>query len=66
MALRNFDEPDALLFDCDGVLVDTEKDGHRVSFNMAFRMKGAFWWARGELRLKASRRVLLLLRILLV
>lgn len=32
--------PDALLFDCDGVLVDTEKDGHRVSFNQAFKQKG--------------------------
>jgi len=40
MALRNIDEPEALLFDCDGVLVDTEKDGHRVSFNTAFKMKG--------------------------
>jgi hypothetical protein len=29
--------PRALLFDCDGVLVDTEKDGHRVAFNAAFR-----------------------------
>ncbi|OAE33741.1 hypothetical protein AXG93_2884s1140 [Marchantia polymorpha subsp. ruderalis] len=28
--------PDALLFDCDGVLVDTERDGHRISFNIAF------------------------------
>ena len=28
---------DALLFDCDGVLVDTERDGHRVSFNQAFK-----------------------------
>ena len=28
--------PAALLFDCDGVLVDTEKDGHRISFNEAF------------------------------
>lgn len=37
--------PDALLFDCDGVLVDTEKDGHRVSFNEAFATKGlpAVW-----------------------
>jgi HAD superfamily hydrolase (TIGR01509 family) len=26
----------ALIFDCDGVLADTEKDGHRVAFNMAF------------------------------
>ncbi|GMH37855.1 hypothetical protein BSKO_05739 [Bryopsis sp. KO-2023] len=32
--------PDALLFDCDGVLVDTEKDGHRVAFNEAFKRKG--------------------------
>lgn len=32
--------PDALLFDCDGVIVDTEKDGHRVSFNEAFKRKG--------------------------
>ncbi|GAX72691.1 hypothetical protein CEUSTIGMA_g147.t1 [Chlamydomonas eustigma] len=31
---------DALLFDCDGVLVDTERDGHRISFNEAFRRKG--------------------------
>lgn len=32
--------PDALLFDCDGVLVDTEPDGHRIAFNEAFRQKG--------------------------
>ncbi|KAG2425854.1 hypothetical protein HYH02_014918, partial [Chlamydomonas schloesseri] len=32
--------PDALLFDCDGVLVDTERDGHRISFNEAFKQKG--------------------------
>lgn len=30
----------ALLFDCDGVLADTEKDGHRVTFNQAFKQKG--------------------------
>lgn len=35
--------PEALLFDCDGVIVDTEKDGHRVSFNEAFKRKGACW-----------------------
>jgi len=29
----------ALLFDCDGVLVDTERDGHRVAFNRAFAQK---------------------------
>lgn len=31
---------EALIFDCDGVLVDTEKDGHRVAFNETFRKKG--------------------------
>ena len=30
----------ALLFDCDGVLVDTERDGHRIAFNLAFKQKG--------------------------
>jgi HAD superfamily hydrolase (TIGR01509 family) len=30
----------ALLFDCDGVLVDTERDGHRVAFNQAFAAQG--------------------------
>ena len=32
--------PKLVIFDCDGVLVDTEKDGHRVSFNLAFKEKG--------------------------
>ncbi|KAL9235584.1 hypothetical protein vseg_010330 [Gypsophila vaccaria] len=32
--------PAALLFDCDGVLVDTERDGHRVSFNDTFSERG--------------------------
>jgi HAD superfamily hydrolase (TIGR01509 family) len=26
----------ALIFDCDGVLADTERDGHRVAFNQTF------------------------------
>ena len=30
----------ALIFDCDGVLVDTERDGHRVAFNEAFAKAG--------------------------
>jgi HAD superfamily hydrolase (TIGR01509 family) len=30
----------ALIFDCDGVLADTERDGHRVAFNRAFARKG--------------------------
>lgn len=29
-----------LLFDCDGVLADTEPDGHRVAFNGAFKEQG--------------------------
>ena len=29
-----------LLLDCDGVLADTEAEGHRVSFNNAFKQKG--------------------------
>jgi HAD superfamily hydrolase (TIGR01509 family) len=35
----------ALIFDCDGVLVDTERDGHRVGFNRAFEQMGidAHW-----------------------
>lgn len=35
-ALRNIDWPEALLFDCDGVLVDTEAEGHRIAFNETF------------------------------
>lgn len=31
---------DALIFDCDGVLADTERDGHRVAFNRAFAAAG--------------------------
>jgi HAD superfamily hydrolase (TIGR01509 family) len=31
---------DALIFDCDGVLADTERDGHRVAFNRAFAQAG--------------------------
>ena len=30
----------ALIFDCDGVLVDTERDGHRVGGNRAFKEMG--------------------------
>jgi len=30
----------ALIFDCDGVLVDTERDAHRVGFNRAFALAG--------------------------
>ncbi|MDH5736468.1 MAG: HAD family hydrolase, partial [Gammaproteobacteria bacterium] len=27
----------ALIFDVDGTLSDTERDGHRVAFNLAFK-----------------------------
>jgi HAD superfamily hydrolase (TIGR01509 family) len=31
---------EALIFDCDGVIVDTERDGHRMAFNKAFALMG--------------------------
>uniref|UniRef100_A0A6V2Q9B2 Uncharacterized protein n=1 Tax=Ditylum brightwellii TaxID=49249 RepID=A0A6V2Q9B2_9STRA len=31
---------EAILFDCDGVLADTERDGHRIAFNRAFANNG--------------------------
>lgn len=35
----------ALIFDCDGVLADTERDGHRVAFNQVFAENSvAFEW----------------------
>lgn len=35
----------ALIFDCDGVLADTERDGHRAAFNRAFAQRGyKFQW----------------------
>ncbi len=33
----------ALLFDVDGTLADTERDGHRVAFNQAFDEAGLDW-----------------------
>ncbi|GAC1626173.1 MAG: HAD family hydrolase [Nevskia sp.] len=33
----------ALIFDVDGTLADTERDGHRVAFNRAFREAGLDW-----------------------
>ena len=39
----------AILFDCDGVLADTERDGHRVSFNKAFEENSlGFEWGVDE------------------
>lgn len=34
----------ALIFDVDGTLADTERDGHRVAFNMAFKEAGLDWF----------------------
>ena len=34
---------EALLFDVDGTLADTERDGHRVAFNQAFNEAGLDW-----------------------
>ena len=33
----------ALIFDVDGTLADTERDGHRVAFNLAFKEAGITW-----------------------
>lgn len=33
----------ALIFDVDGTLADTERDGHRVAFNRAFEQAGLDW-----------------------
>ena len=40
---------DALLFDVDGTLADTERDGHRVAFNRAFADAGLDWHWSEEL-----------------
>lgn len=49
--------PAALLFDCDGVLVDTEKDGHRISFNETFAEVWCynFWFRLGIRCLYANK-----------
>lgn len=39
---------DALIFDVDGTLAETERDGHRVAFNTAFAEAGLDWeWSPG-------------------
>jgi len=39
------DKLKALIFDCDGVLAETERDGHRVAFNQVFAQMGyPFEW----------------------
>lgn len=39
----------ALLWDVDGTLAETERDGHRVAFNLAFTSLGLAWhWEEGR------------------
>lgn len=39
----------ALIFDCDGVLADTERDGHLVAFNQMWRGQGVNWqWSLAQ------------------
>jgi len=38
------DKLSALIFDVDGTLADTERDGHRVAFNRAFEESGLDWY----------------------
>lgn len=33
----------ALIFDVDGTLAETERDGHRIAFNQAFAEAGLDW-----------------------
>lgn len=40
---------EALIFDVDGTLADTERDGHRVAFNLAFQEAGLEWEWSAEL-----------------
>lgn len=39
----------ALIFDVDGTLADTERDGHRVAFNQAFKQAELDWYWSVEL-----------------
>ena len=39
----------ALIFDVDGTLADTERDGHRLAFNAAFKEAGFDWFWDEEL-----------------
>ena len=39
----------ALIFDCDGVLADTERDGHLAAFNQMWREQGVNWqWSLAQ------------------
>jgi beta-phosphoglucomutase-like phosphatase (HAD superfamily) len=43
MGVKLMGDPQALVFDVDGTLADTERDGHRVAFNRAFEQAGLDW-----------------------
>jgi HAD superfamily hydrolase (TIGR01509 family) len=41
-------QPRAILWDVDGTIAETERDGHRVAFNLAFEAMGLPWrWGDG-------------------
>jgi len=42
--LKMTDLPTALIFDVDGTLADTERDGHRVAYNNTFKDFGLDWF----------------------
>jgi HAD superfamily hydrolase (TIGR01509 family) len=43
----------ALIFDCDGVLADTERDGHLVAFNQMWREQNVNWqWTLDQYAVK--------------
>jgi HAD superfamily hydrolase (TIGR01509 family) len=43
----------ALIFDCDGVLADTERDGHLVAFNRMWKEQGVPWqWSLEQYAIK--------------
>jgi HAD superfamily hydrolase (TIGR01509 family) len=41
--MTNATQLQALIFDVDGTLADTERDGHRIAFNAAFAEAGLSW-----------------------
>lgn len=43
LLFRSMNTLKALIFDIDGTLADTERDGHRVAFNAAFEEAGLPW-----------------------
>jgi beta-phosphoglucomutase-like phosphatase (HAD superfamily) len=48
-------QPEALIFDVDGTLADTERHGHLVAFNLAFADAGLDWIWDDELYHKLLR-----------